>query len=164
MITDVFEPRYSKRDVIIAYNKVVNGLNLLKFSSINDRNAKIYGGLSDEDIEILKNTTFAFEIEDKTKLNKFTNNGRLCVVVPLAKLKIYKEPEKVEEVKEDIKEEIKEEVKEDVKEEVKTDEIKTNSIENLSGFDIVIISKNEYNMLKSNSDKYLKLMQERKED
>jgi len=130
---------------------------LLKFSSINDRNAKIYGGLSDEDIEILKNTTFAFEIEDKTKLNKFTNNGRLCVVVPLAKLKIYKEPEKVEEVKEDIKEEIKEE-------EVKTDEIKTNSIENLSGFDIVIISKNEYNMLKSNSDKYLKLMQERKED
>jgi len=157
MITDVFEPRYSKRDVIIAYNKVVNGLNLLKFSSINDRNAKIYGGLSDEDIEILKNTTFAFEIEDKTKLNKFTNNGRLCVVVPLAKLKIYKEPEKVEEVKEDIKEEIKEE-------EVKTDEIKTNSIENLSGFDIVIISKNEYNMLKSNSDKYLKLMQERKED
>jgi len=75
----------------------------------------------------------------------------------LAKLKIYKEPEKVEEVKEDIKEEIKEE-------EVKTDEIKTNSIENLSGFDIVIISKNEYNMLKSNSDKYLKLMQERKED
>lgn len=160
MITDVFEPRYSKRDVIIAYNKVVNGLNLLKFSSINERNAKIYGGLSDEDIEILKNTTFAFEIEDKTKLNKFTNNGRLCVVVPLAKLKIYKEQEKVEEVKEDIKEEIKEEVKE----EVKTDEIKTNSIENLSGFDIVIISKNEYNMLKSNSDKYLKLMQERKED
>lgn len=156
MITDVFEPRYSKRDVIIAYNKVVNGLNLLKFSSINDRNAKIYGGLSDEDIEILKNTTFAFEIEDKTKLNKFTNNGRLCVVVPLAKLKIYKEPEKVKEVKEDVKEEIKEEVKED--------EIKTNSIENLSGFDIVIISKNEYNMLKSNSDKYLKLMQERKED
>ena len=140
-ITDVYEPRYSKRDVIIARNKVVNGLNKIKFSRINEQSARFYGGLSDSDIEKLKNETFYFIVDDINKLERFVNNGKVCVLIPLTELEIYKEKKEIEETK-DIP-------KEEVKEEIENKEISiVPNIENLSGIELVILNKKEYLKLK----------------
>ena len=104
-ITDVYEPRYSKRDVIIARNKVVNGLNKIKFSRINEQSARFYGGLSDSDIEKLKNETFYFIVDDINKLERFVNNGKVCVLIPLTELEIYKEKKEIIEETKDISKE-----------------------------------------------------------